>query len=84
MTDGHDVEAVEMEPPLWKVKRVYRGPSVAFIPHPHIHGAWVRVHPCVVDRACPHCKAGPGELCLSTVPGKRHVAHHYKRAWAER
>jgi hypothetical protein len=73
-----DVEAVELKKPLWKVKRVYRGPGVAFIPHPHVHGAWVRVHPCVVESACPDCNAGVGELCTST---RGHtVAHHYKRA----
>lgn len=77
-----DLEAVELPLPLGKAMRVYRGPMVAFIPHPNIHGAWVRVHPCVTEVACPHCGAGVGELCHSTIAGRRTVTNHYKRAWA--
>lgn len=73
-----DLEAVRLERPLQQVKTVYRGPAVAFVPHPHIRGAWVRVAPCVVDSACSHCKVPAGTLCISTT-GKYTVSHHWKR-----
>jgi hypothetical protein len=72
------LETVELERPLQQVKKVYRGQGVAFIPHPHIRGAWVKVAPCVVDHACPSCNAPPGVLCTSTT-GKYTVSHHFNR-----
>lgn len=78
MIAGQDLEAVRLDNPLMQVKTVFRGPGVAFIPHPHIRGAWVRVAPCVVDSACAHCNAPPGVLCTSTS-GRYTVSHHWKR-----
>lgn len=74
-----ELRSVELELPLQRVRRVYRGTNIAFVPHPHINGAWVRVATCVVDRACPDCSAPPAVLCTSTS-GKYTVGHHYKRA----
>lgn len=79
----HDFESVKLDIPIQaRIKTVYRGPSVAFVPHPHINGAWVKVATCVVDRACPHCGAPVGSLCISTT-GKYTSAHHYKRRFGE-
>lgn len=78
--DPLDLKKVELEKAVGKVKNVYFGAGVAFVPHPHIHGAWVKVHPCVVHNTCPHCEAMPGELCHSKL-GKT-VLHHYRRAWS--
>lgn len=77
-----DLRAIVLDLPLGKVKRVYVGTGVAFVPHPHLEGAWCKVNPCVVRRACPLCKAVPGELCLSRT-GKRTVGHHHRRLYGE-
>ena len=86
-----DLQEVVLEHPVQRVKRVYFGPGVAFVPHPHLRGAWVRTHPCVVLVACPQCESPRGFLCLGsqgfgvTVHFKRvdaakafHAAHGYR------
>jgi hypothetical protein len=61
-----DLQEVVLEQPVQRVKRVYFGPSVAFVPHPHLRGAWVKTHPCVVLVSCPQCESPRGFLCLGS------------------
>lgn len=75
-----DISPVELYLPVQaRVRRVYVGQGVAFVPHPHINGAWVRTHPCVVEAACPVCNVPAGSLCLGRQKGFS-ATHHYMRA----
>lgn len=82
MMPEQDLVEVRLEQPAQKIKRVYLGPAVAFVPHPHLRGAWVRTHPCVVLVACPHCDSPRGFLCLGSQGFMVNV--HFKRPWAAR
>jgi hypothetical protein len=75
-----DLQEVRLEQPAQKIKRVYLGPAVAFVPHPHLRGAWVKTHPCVVLVSCPHCDSPKGFLCLGSQGFG--VTVHYKRIHA--
>lgn len=72
-----DLEEVILDRPVQRVKRVYFGPTVAFVPHPHLRGAWVKTHPCVVLVACPQCESPRGFLCLGAQGFG--VSVHFKR-----
>lgn len=52
---------------------------VSFVPDPEFAGRWLRVHPCVVFRECPHCLMPAGTPCRSEGGGFT-VGHHYKRS----
>lgn len=54
------------------------GALLAFVPHPDVRGAYVRVDISVVLVKCPVCKAKRGELCLGAF-GRRIVSTHIDR-----
>jgi len=37
--------------------------SIAFVPHPHLRGLWLKTHACVLLTACAFCEAKVGEPC---------------------
>jgi hypothetical protein len=52
--------------------------DAAFVPHPQVVGAWMRVHSAVARVTCTHCSAAIGIPCR----GKRDYttgAHHPRR-----
>lgn len=56
--------------------------ATAFIPHPEVNAAWLRVHPAILLVACPGligCGAKKGERCKSYSNGKPiGYAHHVR------
>jgi hypothetical protein len=46
--------------------------QVAFVPHPAMHGVWIKTHPCVMQVECPRCGSKVAEPCSGVVP--RHPA----------
>ena len=52
--------------------------EIAFMPHPHLRGLWLRVHPCILFVPC-ECGAKAQKPCRGSEGGEISGTHWYRR-----